>query len=106
MTDIQTERRKLLIATLRALPPDHRWDFQDAGGVNSCGSHGCAFAVMDRLWPIHNGGYYDFIGVPQNIGASIFGADGSLFVNFSQFYKCHPSEVTPGMVADALERVP
>lgn len=104
MTDTQIERRKLLISTLRSLPLDHRWNFRDAGGSDSCGSHGCAFAVMDRLWPIgmHNGHYYGFIGLPRDIGDRIFGTD----CNFSQFYKCYPSEVTPQMVADALECVP
>ncbi len=29
--DIPTARRRALIATLRDLPPDHRWDFEDTG---------------------------------------------------------------------------
>lgn len=85
------ERRRALIDDLRNLPPEWQWDFGDG----DCCAIGRAHVI--GLAP-----RYD-IGIPHAQYGVIFG-----FPNYgwAEFYgvRSH-SEVTPQMVADALEGI-
>ena len=103
--DTPLDRRRTLIAALRDLPSNHRWDFNMVGGITACGSHGCAFAVMSRLWPEVNFdeiGQFWFLGLDDKANP-IFGI-GAVGIGYSDFYASPTADVTSLMVADALER--
>ncbi len=104
--DTKIARRRELIAILRDLPSDHRWDFENVGGPLFGGTFGCAFAIMHRLWPTESIGDLSFIGLSLSDNTRrIFGLGLTDCPNgmYSEFYGCLASEVTPEMVADALD---
>jgi len=90
---MMTEKRRELIAALRA-PLDFKWDFSRVSG--------CAFRVCRTLelrTPFLKAGQYDSqLELTSEQIDGIFGVmpNGSL-------YDCPDAEVTPQMVADALE---
>ena len=99
MTPEQIEHRRQLIERLRNLWPDHEWNFADVGMVRRDGtSCGCALTVAYRLWL--EKAEYDCIGPVSNDiwGVYDFSSEPS------RYYKVFTKDVTPQMVADALEK--
>lgn len=101
--------RARLIAALRApMPEGHRWDFCEVSGEEEYGTYGCAFSIIDRLWPgatdVNADGVpvHEFIGLTREQCHAIFGV---MSYQFDRFYKFPKRDVTPAMVADALEAI-
>ncbi len=97
-------RRKRLIAALRAQMPDgYTWDFGTLRKKSGCGTRGCAVGLAAALWP---GLAADSDSVAEHIGLSgdeawrVFGRGPGCLWPMS---RGGGDEVTPGMVADALE---
>ena len=101
-----------LVETLRNLPPDHDWDFNIHGGWKARGGTvGCAMCLIDRMWPelamsTYVGIYGAIIGLCPHEGRSCFGWQE--YENPRERAWCfdgktHPADVTPEMVADAVE---
>ena len=109
----QALRRAILADTLRGeLPQGQTWDFSEVRRKTSCGFVGCAIATANALWP-------DDIILPRTVGS----ISENLEVNLADFFGMYPREVslvffsysyhggsdmkdvTPAMVADALDKI-
>lgn len=103
-TETPAMRRSILIDALRN-DTAWEWDF--------CDTAGCAIGMAKRIWPqadaavpvylldITNCQYLDIFGY-INLGNNI---DRGLPHEWSDFYGMERTEVTPQMVADALEKL-
>ncbi len=94
-------RRARLIEVLRReMPAGYTWDFGSAWTRDDCGTRGCALGLAVSMWPElypETDSVADHIGISHAEAWRIFGrAPGCLWP------KDWGSEVTPGMVADAL----
>lgn len=102
------ERGLQLARELRNLPASHEWDYTWPGGprdalVPSCGSVGCAIGYARWRWPTVEDGnedgflrWYRFFGLSNKQGDDIF-------INAERQHGCLFDQVTPAMVAEALE---
>jgi len=86
----------------------HEWYFPRILENRSCGTTGCAWGVAMTLWPkqVHRADMYFAVGpaaaghfgIPESEGWRIFGTDYVRSV-----YGVTEYEVTPAMVADAID---
>ena len=100
-----------LIWELRNLPDSHDWNFRfayfnDDGKLPECGTAGCALGYMRWRWPekfedvMYCNDYARVLGFPSVSGTRIFAHNGEVW-NYDE--KTPVADVTPEMVADALE---
>lgn len=96
------ERRRALITALRQeMPTGFKWNFIKILRARSCGSVGCALGLAQHLGIIDNANDIDAkISNDFDMNQDQISA---VFYNFMQFYPVTNSNVTPAMVADALE---
>jgi hypothetical protein len=108
--DVATEtpaiRRARLIEALRGnMPPNHEWNFTFSYEERGCGTAGCAIGVAIRLGIIENTHPFDrYDHIKERLGLSdhqmsVFRSDGA------GPYGVLATAVTPGMVAEALEKI-
>ena len=101
--DVTVTRRKQLVEALRdpKLAEHHKWDFSAVGGATRCGSAGCAMGLARTMWSHllpSSKDIEDWFGLPTAVAVDVF-ADP-----FGRTYGgVELAEVTPLMVADALE---
>lgn len=97
--------RARLVAALRDLPPNHRWDFTYCWDDDDCGTSGCACGVATIIGLSNSDDLNDvfpLIGLTENQADNILSAE----IGFTlDFYGVLPHQVTAAMVADALEAV-
>lgn len=100
------QRGYQLADALRNLPKSHIWEFWHLGGKTVCGSVGCAIGLAETMWPetlpevtigVSGSEFDHFFGLPEGSYGSVFGVDLALK------HQIPMAEVTPEMVADALE---
>jgi hypothetical protein len=101
-----TLRRAMLIDALRHPMPDGWiWNFEFQQRAHICGSAGCALGLARKLglWngrePVETA--FDL----TTRDAAIFHSFGDCNTPIAPWYGVHNSQVTPSMVADALEAV-
>jgi hypothetical protein len=102
--DTPALRRARLIEALRAdMPEGFTWNFKTADKVSSCGTVGCAIGLARHRFGFGGrcaGNLGEAIGIGCESGWQIFGLDA-----VREVYGVPPNDVTPSMVADALERL-
>lgn len=109
-TETPAIRRARLIEALRAeMPEGFIWDFRHVAQKTDCGTAGCALGLACLIWPDD-----DHLPTPGhratlNSVATFFGVDPitAYMVFFNPYYYGFHDyhQVTPAMVADALEKL-
>lgn len=104
-----TENRRRTLAALRGLMPEgFKWAFDEIYKKTSCGTVGCAMGMMEALGIVeiaHTGSCANALRIPKSVAYSIFLPRTDHAGSCEQTYLGFPYEdVTPSMVADALER--
>jgi hypothetical protein len=102
-TSPDINRRRLIDALRHELPPTFEWNFTTIATPADCGTAGCALGLAQIMWPHlekaiaedDDAAVAAFFGLPKEMVDEIFYG--------SDIYKCGMYEVTPGMVADAIE---
>jgi hypothetical protein len=95
-------RAQLITALRREMPPMYLWDFGMTKETTDCGTRGCAVGLATILWPsvpADISSVSQHIGITAKQGWRIFG-----HVPSSRWPAARGDDVTPQMVADALEK--
>lgn len=111
--DVATEtpairRARLIEALRREMPPNHTWRFSAVFHKNGCGTVGCAIGVGILIGlPIGEDdgatGSVKLEELAEVFGITAFDAN-RIFLSTEAYGACAHCDVTPAMVADALER--
>ena len=99
------ERLAMLAYALRHMPETHWWDYGSPRTAQNaprdwCGSAGCAIGLTDALWRYEYNGAEKAFALHEPTGREI----KPIFFEANHLYGVPMSQVTPHMVADAIDR--
>lgn len=108
-TDARVNRRILIEALRGEMPEGFTWDFVPAYKRTACGAVGCALGLACELGMLKESEVLDKETVSRTFGVAV---STDIFCSYKDQYKLsrygglYARDVTPAMVADALEREP